>query len=61
MRGRREENIEKMKETDRRKTLKYKQKKNEENEEYGENQITKINIFGSTFHIKNFILLENIA
>ena len=33
MRGRREENIEKMKETDRRKTLKYKQKKNEENEE----------------------------
>ena len=30
---RREENIEKMKKTDRRKTLKYKQKKNEENEE----------------------------
>ena len=34
--------------------------KRKKNEEHEESQITKINIFGFTFYIKNYILLENI-
>ena len=35
--------------------------KREKNEEYGESQITTINIFGFTFYVKNNILLKNIV
>ena len=52
------------------KTLKKRRKQTEEkdwkvkrkkNEEYEESQITKVNTFGFTFYIKNYILLENIV
>ena len=35
--------------------------KRKKNEEYKESKMTKINIFGFTFNIKNFIFLENIV
>ena len=55
VRGRGAENIEKRKKTDRKKTRITKRKKYEE---YKESQI---NIFGFTFYIKNYILLESIV
>ena len=51
------ENIGKEKKTDRRKTL----KNEEKNEECRKTQITTINIFGFTLHIKKYTLLENIV
>ena len=35
--------------------------KKKENKESRETQITTISVFGLTFHIKNYILLENIV
>ena len=59
VRGKGAENIEKKKKTDRKK--KHLKMKREKNEEYRESQMTTINIFDFTFHIKNYILLENIV
>ena len=58
VRGRCAENIEKKKNTDRRKTLLNQVKKNKE---YKKSQITTMNILGVTFYIKNYILLKNIV
>ena len=33
--------------------------KRKKNEEYGQSQLTAINIFGFTVYIKNYILFEN--
>ena len=53
------ENFEKKKEIEE-KHWKMKRKKTEERKE-SQSQITAINIFGFTFYIKNYILLENIV
>ena len=56
--GELQKTFEKSREQTGKKNLKMKKK---ENKESRETQITTISVFGLTFHIKNYILLENIV
>ena len=58
IRGRDKDYIEKRRKQTEEKHSKMKRKKNKE---CRESQITTINVFGSTFYVKNYILLKNMV